>query len=154
VVTGVSADEPRYYVTRERLRGFRDAFADVGVGWDALTLVNAAANSRAAGADAAAYALDRADRSTAVLATSDVLALGVLEALRIRGLHAGQDVSVTGFDDIPEASTAGLTTINQPSVERGRLVGELLLDPPADVGARHRILPTSLVVRATTGPVG
>ena len=62
-------------------------------------------------------------------------------------------VSVTGFDDIPEAAGAGLTTMRQPSVERGRIAGEMLLDPPADPQARHRVLPTTLVVRATTGPV-
>jgi DNA-binding LacI/PurR family transcriptional regulator len=58
-----------------------------------------------------------------------------------------------GFDDIDEAATVGLTTIRQPGVERGRTAGEMLLDPPTDVAARRRILPTSLVVPATTGPV-
>ena len=62
------------------------------------------------------------------------------------------DVSVTGFDDIPEATVAGLTTVRQSSVERGRIAGELLLDPPEDPARRRRVLPTSLVVRATTGP--
>ena len=83
-------------------------------------LINAAGNQREEGAEAAAHALDRLDRATAILCTSDVLALGVLDALRVRGLQAGRDVSVTGFDDIPEAEAAGLTTIRQPSVERGR----------------------------------
>ena len=104
------------------------------------------------GAEAAAHALDRLDRTTAILCTSDVLALGVLDALRVRGLQAGRDASVTGFDDIPEAEAAGLTTIRQPSVERGRLAGELLLDPPEDPALRRLTLPVSLVVRSTTGP--
>jgi DNA-binding LacI/PurR family transcriptional regulator len=152
VVSGVSADEPLYFVTRERLRGFRDALAAVGVAWSDVTLINAAGNDRAAGSDAAALALDRVDRATAILATSDVMALGVLDALAVRGLKPGRDVSVTGFDDIPDAERAGLTTIHQPSVEKGRMVGELILDPPDDPQARHLVLPTSLVVRATTGP--
>jgi DNA-binding LacI/PurR family transcriptional regulator len=152
LVTGVSADDPPYYVTRERLRGFRDAFAAVGVAWADVVLINAADNSRPAGAEAAAFALDRADRCTAVLATSDILALGVLDAVRMRGLRAGHDVSVTGFDDIDEAATVGLTTIRQPGVERGRTASDLLLDPPQDAADRIRILPTSLVVRSTTGP--
>ena len=101
-------------------------------------LINAAGNQREEGAEAAAHALDRLDRATAILCTSDVLALGVLDALRVRGLQAGRDVSVTGFDDIPEADAAGLTTIRQPSVERGRLAGELLLDPPEDPGCALR----------------
>ena len=109
-------------------------------------------NKMTAGQEAAAHALDRLDRSTDILTTSDVLALGVLDALEDRGLQAGRDVSVTGFDDIPEAGQAGLTTIRQPSYERGRISGEMLLDPPEDPQARRRVLPTTLVVRKTTGP--
>lgn len=152
-VQNVMPEDLRYYVTGERSKGIRDAFASAGVSWEEILLVNAAGNSRAEGTRAAAFALDRADRATAILATSDVLALGVLDALAVRGLRPGVDVSVTGFDDIPQAATAGLTTLRQPSVERGRIAGALLLDPPPDPEARHRILPTSLVVRATTGPV-
>jgi DNA-binding LacI/PurR family transcriptional regulator len=147
-----SADDLRYYVTGERVRGFRDAFEAVGVPWHELTLINAADNSRAEGNLAAAFALDRRDRATAILTTSDVLALGVLDALTVRGQRVGRDISVTGFDDIPEAAAVGLTTIRQPSVERGRIAGELLLNPPEDPARRRRVLPTSLVVRATTGP--
>ena len=95
----------------------------------------------------------RADRCTAVITYSDVLALGVLDALAVRGLRPGHDVSVAGFDDIPEAATAGLTTMRQPAVEKGALVGELLLDPPDDPAARRVLLPTELVVRSSTGPV-
>jgi DNA-binding LacI/PurR family transcriptional regulator len=155
LVTGpVDADPDglRYYVSGERVRGFRDALAEAGVPWSDITLINAAENDRLVGAEAAGHALDRLDRSTAILSTSDVLALGVLDALAVRGLKPGRDVSVTGFDDIPEAAAVGLTTIRQPSVERGRIAGEILLDPPADPQARHRVLPTALVVRATTGP--
>jgi DNA-binding LacI/PurR family transcriptional regulator len=149
-----SADRAPYYVTRERLRGFADAFAAVGVPYGDLTVVHAATNDRASGAAAAAYALDRQDRSTAILATSDVLALGVLDAVRVRGLRAGRDVSVTGFDDIPPAAGAGLTTVAQPSAERGRLDGEILLAATDGMADRPavRYLPTTLVVRATTGP--
>jgi DNA-binding LacI/PurR family transcriptional regulator len=152
-VTIASPEEVRYYTAGERLRGFRDAFAEAGVAWADITALSAVANSRADGARAAAYALDRADRPTAVLAATDLLALGVLDALAVRGLRAGHDVSVTGFDDIADAGANGLTTIRQDPIERGRRSGELLLDPPDDP-ARHRVvLPTELVVRASTGPV-
>lgn len=151
-VDGVAPQDVRFYVTGERIRGFRDAFAEAGVPWDEILLINVAENTRVEGAAAAAYALDRRERATAILATSDVLAMGVLDALAVRGQRPGRDVSVTGFDDIPDAAKAGLTTVRQPSVERGRIAGELLLDPPEDPSRRHRFLPTSLVVRATTGP--
>lgn len=152
LVTIASPEEVRYYTAGERLRGFRDAFAEAGVAWADISVLSAAGNSREHGARAAAYALDRADRPTAVLAATDLLALGVLDALAVRGLRAGHDVSVTGFDDIADAASAGLTTIRQDPIERGRRSGELLLDPPDDPAQRRVVLPTELVVRASTGP--
>ncbi|GGR74702.1 LacI family transcriptional regulator [Micromonospora fulviviridis] len=134
--------------TRGRLTGFADAFAAVGVPWSAITVVNTAGNSRAAAAAAVAPVLAGDDPPTAVLACSDVLALGVLDA-------AGPDsgLSVTGFDDVAEAAAAGLTTVRQPAEEKGRLAAALLLEPPADPADGHLLLPTDLVVRTSTGPV-
>ncbi|MDG4832303.1 LacI family DNA-binding transcriptional regulator [Solwaraspora sp. WMMD1047] len=151
-VTLAGPEEIGYDVTRARAGGFRDALAEVGVAWSDMITVHAAANSREHGALAASYALDRADRPTAILAVTDLLALGALDAVLARGLRPGRDISVTGFDDIPEAAAAGLTTIRQPAVEKGVRAGELLLDPPADPTARQVLLPTELVVRASTGP--
>ncbi|MFG3577306.1 LacI family DNA-binding transcriptional regulator [Micromonospora chersina] len=134
--------------TRDRLAGFADAFAAVGVPWSAITVLNATGNSRAAAAAAVAPALAGEDPPTAVLACSDVLALGVLDA-------AGPDsgLSVTGFDDVAEAAAAGLTTVRQPAEEKGRLAAALLLEPPADPADGQLLLPTELVVRTSTGPV-
>jgi len=147
-----SPEEVAYYTSRERLRGYREAFAAAGVAWSSVTTVNVGGNGRSDGAAAAALVLDRAPRPTAIVALSDILALGVVDALRARGLRPGLDVSVIGFDDIPDAATASLTTIRQPAEERGRLSGQLLLDPPTDPAARTVVLPTELVVRASTGP--
>jgi DNA-binding LacI/PurR family transcriptional regulator len=145
-------DDVPSYVSRERFRGYRDAFAEAGVAWSDILTINAAGNSRHDGAVAAAHALDRAPRPTAVLAITDMLALGTLDALAARGLRPGHDVSVTGFDGIPDAAAAQLTTVRQSAIERGRIAGELLLDPPTDPAERHVVLPTELVVRASTGP--
>ena len=142
-----------HHVTRERLMGYRDALAEAGVDWADVITVSAARNSREGGARAAAHAIDRAPRPTAILAAADLLALGVLDALQDRGLRAGRDVSVIGFDDIPEAAAARLTTIRQPALDKGRIAGRLLLDPPDKAEDRQVVLPTQLVVRATTGPV-
>lgn len=147
-------DDAPHPTTRGRLAGFADAFAAVGVGWSDITVLTAAGNSRAAGATAVAAALDADAPPTAVLACSDVLALGVLDALAERGRAAGAGaVSVTGFDDIAEAATVGLTTVRQPAEEKGRIAAELLLDPPAEPAAGHVLLRTELVVRTSTGPV-
>ncbi|MDG4809701.1 substrate-binding domain-containing protein [Micromonospora sp. WMMD1120] len=145
-------DRVPHPTTHGRLAGFADAFAEVGVGWADLTLLNAPGNSRQAAAAAVAGLFDRPAPPTAVLAGSDVLALGVLDALaELPGERP--PVSVTGFDDVPEAAAAGLTTVRQPAEEKGRIAAELLLDPPADAAAGHVLLPTALVVRGSTGPV-
>jgi DNA-binding LacI/PurR family transcriptional regulator len=151
-VTVEKPDDLESYVSRERLRGYRDVFAEVGVDWSDIVTVNATGNSQREGEEAAAYALDRAPRPTAVIALTDVLALGVLDALAKRGLRAGRDVSVAGFDDIPDAATSQLTTVRQSATERGRVAAELLLDPPSDPARRHVVLPAELIVRASTGP--
>ena len=153
IVTLSSPEDVPYYVNRERLRGYRDALAEGGLSWPEVTTVNAMGNSAEAGAAAAAYVLDRAPRPTAIVAVTDLVALGVIDALEARGLQPGHDVSVIGFDDIPQAATSRLTTVRQPIVEKGRLAGQLLLDPPDEPNDRQLLLHTQLVVRASTGPV-
>ena len=92
---------------------------------------------------------------TAVFASNDVMALGVLDALRAAGLSVPTDVSVVGFDDVPLAGRVvpGLTTVRQPVDQVGRLATEVLIrlmagqdaDPPAP-------LPVELVERGTAAP--
>ncbi|MEG3636325.1 LacI family DNA-binding transcriptional regulator [Micromonospora palythoicola] len=145
------ADVP-HPTTRDRLAGFADAFATVGVAWPDLTVLTATDNTRAAGAAAVSELTHLPEPPTAVLACSDVLALGALDVLRADG-GWGRGVSVTGFDDIAEATPAGLTTISQPGEAKGRSAATLLLDPPVDAAAGQILLPTTLVVRSSSGPV-
>jgi DNA-binding LacI/PurR family transcriptional regulator len=140
-------DEGSLYVdSRARLEGLREALGPDAV----VTAVSAGHHSPDAGAAAAAFLLDRHDRPTAIACASDVLALGARDAIRQRGLTPGRDLSVSGFDDIPAAEAAGLTTIRQPIAEKGRLLGRMLLDP--EFTQRRVVLPTDLVVRSSTGP--
>jgi len=74
-----------------------------------------------------------------------------MQAVRRRGLAPGHDISVTGFDDIPAADAAGLTTVRQPIREKGRMLGRMLLDPTYT--DERVVLPTELVIRSSTGPV-
>lgn len=133
-----------------RLAGYRDAYEAAGLRW-ADVPVYQASNERAAGIRAARRVFDASPRPTAVLATTDVIALGVLDVARERGLRVPEDVSVVGFDDIPEAAPAGLTTVNQPIVEKGRTAGRLLTEPP-DTDPPRIVMPHELVVRTSTGP--
>ncbi len=128
-----------------RVRGIVAGLADVRP-----SVVTPGGNSRESGFRAGELLLDRHQRPTAIIALSDVLALGVMDAMARRGVVAGRDVSVSGFDDIPDAERSGLTTVRQPILDKGRLAGELLLDPARQ--PRQIMLPHELIVRASTGP--
>ncbi len=131
---------------RARLEGLR---AGLGDGAD-VVVVPAGADIEESGERATARVLALARPPTAVVALSDVLALGALTAARARGLAPGRDVTVTGFDDVPDAARAGLTTVRQPVREKGRLLASMLLDPART--ERRVVLPTELVVRTSSGP--
>ncbi|MBY8872482.1 substrate-binding domain-containing protein [Micromonospora sp. PLK6-60] len=141
------ADEAALYpYSRNRLAGVRDALpADAR-----LRVVSGGGNTSAAGRTAAHTIIAAADPPTAIAADSDVLAAAVVEVAAGQGLRVGHDLSVTGFDDVPAAAPAGLTTVRQPIHEKGQLMARMLLDP--DGTPDRVILPTELVVRASTGP--
>jgi LacI family transcriptional regulator len=91
----------------------------------------------------------------AVFVASDVVALGAIGALREAGRHVPDDVSVVGFDDIPLAGyfDPPLTTVRLPAYELGQAAGRALLARIADRAMPSRtLLPTELIVRASTAP--
>ncbi|WP_353941152.1 LacI family DNA-binding transcriptional regulator [Streptomyces sp. HUAS MG91] len=93
---------------------------------------------------------------TAVFAANDQMALGLLRALNERGRRVPDDVSVIGFDDIPESGSflPPLTTVHQDFGEVGRRCVESALRQVRQ-GAAERgttLVPTRLVVRESTGP--
>jgi DNA-binding LacI/PurR family transcriptional regulator len=139
-------EDSLYPYSRLRLAGIRS-----GLGSGArVRVLSAGRNASESGHAAAVAALDADPPPTAIAADSDVLAGAVLREVTRRGLAAGVDVSVTGFDDVPDASAAGLTTVRQPSREKGRLMGRMLLDPSYE--ERCVTLPTELIIRPSTGP--
>jgi DNA-binding LacI/PurR family transcriptional regulator len=102
--------------------------------------------------------LDLPEPPTAVFVCSDRMALGVYEALAERQLSVPDDISVVGFDDLPEARwvTPALTTIRQPLSEMAATALRLLLrlmDGDRPEGTRTE-LSTRLVERASTGAPG
>jgi DNA-binding LacI/PurR family transcriptional regulator len=132
-------------VSRERVAGYVAGLD----GAKPVPVYEALSNFPDCGERAAAAVLSLSPRPTALLCSTDVLALGAISALRERGLDVPGDISVTGFDDIPAAAPAGLTTIRQPLVEKGREAGRLLIEPGTE---REVILPVELVERDSTGP--
>jgi DNA-binding LacI/PurR family transcriptional regulator len=139
-----------YYCTSERLAGVRAAFEAAGIDWRAVPVEERAPHGRDAGRRAAAALLERPERPTALLAMSDELAIGALEAAAARGLAVPRDLSIVGFDDTPVAADAKLSTVSQPHREKGETAARLLLTP--DAQPARVVLPTRLVARDSTAP--
>lgn len=92
-------------------------------------------------------------RPTAVLAMSDMAAIGVMSAAAAAGLRVPDDLSVVGYDDIPMAAWTNppLTTVRQPIIEKGRLAARLLIQLMKGKAADSPSpLHTSLIVRSST----
>jgi alanine racemase len=140
-----------------RLAGYRAALAEYGLSLDDPGIQIVEAPTSWEGGQQAferLWATER--RPTAVVAMSDIMAIGVIDAARARRLHLPRDLSVVGFDDLPDARhmRPGLTTVRQPVEEKGRLAAELLVAAlQKEAGAIHHLLPTELVVRQSVAGV-
>jgi DNA-binding LacI/PurR family transcriptional regulator len=133
----------------DRLAGFRDALTDAGC-FDP-SLVAYGDFLLPSGEHAAQRLLDRRPDVDAIFAASDLMAVGVLRALRRTGRRVPDDVAVIGFDDAPIARTTDppLTTVGQPVEEVGaRAARELLgLINGTLVEQRQAVFDTELVLR-------
>jgi DNA-binding LacI/PurR family transcriptional regulator len=142
-------------LTTERLAGYREGLGSI---WNE-GLVRIARPNAPEPARVAALELLRLDRPpTAILAMSDILAIGALQAAAEVGVSVPSELSLVGFDDSPAAAMANpaLTTVAQPHEEKGRLAAEWLIEAVESGGdsqrRRREILPTELVVRESTAP--
>jgi DNA-binding LacI/PurR family transcriptional regulator len=153
-IGGPAADELGFTAADDRELGYLAVLDGAGLAVDA-TLRRYGPHERDHARALAQQLLELDPRPTAVFASSDVQAIGVLEAARIAGLRVPDDLSVVGFDDVEVARYAHLTTVRQPLFDSGRLGADLLLgalraDEPGPA-ERHE-LPLELVERATTAP--
>lgn len=155
-ITGSRHDELHFTTPRDRLEGYRRAMAAAGVPVPRQAVAHGDFTV-ASGQAAARRLLSRADRPTAIFAASDEMAFGVLSTARAQGLRIPEDLSVIGIDDHEMAELFELTTVAQPVREQGRLAARHLVQALASprgalVDTPQVVVPTRLVVRATTAP--
>lgn len=152
---GFIVGHPDHGASRQRLEGFRAAMRDSGRAVREDRVVQGYFSFRS-GYEAAEVLLGGDDRPTAIFASNDDMALGVLAVAHRCRLAVPTDLSVAGFDDTPAAmtSTPPLTTVRQPIFEMAAAAAGMLIEgawDPSDPGPPPaRELPFDLVVREST----
>ncbi|MEU4292761.1 LacI family DNA-binding transcriptional regulator [Kribbella sp. NPDC026596] len=149
----LGAGEPGHSTVDQRLRGFERAH-------EAHRLpvtpqqTRAITFDRGSGYQATRELLTRGQKFTAVFAATDVVASGVLVALREAGLRVPEDVSVVGYDDIPLARdlTPELTTVHVDHEELGRTAVRYALNRDRHAMNQHTVIGTHVIIRNSTGP--
>jgi DNA-binding LacI/PurR family transcriptional regulator len=139
-----------YEIPKRRIEGYLEVLDGSGSGYS-VVIWECSGSNEESGRTAAAGILSRESHPTAILATSDRLAIGFMDAARNRQLRVPQDIAVVGFDDIPAAKlvTPRLTTIRQPMADKGRLAVSSLLK---EKGSLRMKLPAKLIIRQSTDP--
>jgi DNA-binding LacI/PurR family transcriptional regulator len=139
-----------YDVVRLRLDGIT---AGLGVDRQTVPVYECWTHSLESAEIEAGRLLDAHPEITALVCTTDILALGAFRAAAARGLRVPEQLSISGFDDVPEAASAGLTTVAQPHAAKGRTAWTLLSRDNRDERESVReVLDTELVVRQSTAP--
>jgi LacI family transcriptional regulator len=148
---------PGNFDAAERLRGYRAAIRDAGLPPEPdLEMVGDF--SEGAGFRGAQALVRRASRPTAIFASNDAMAIGALSALRESGLAVPADIAVAGFDDIPMAAYVEppLSSVHVDISALGERATIRLLEALKQDGghtARREIVPTTLVLRRSGGPL-
>jgi DNA-binding LacI/PurR family transcriptional regulator len=138
----------------KREDGFKAALHAAGIG--GRTLTRHGPHRRAAARHLALELLRLPDRPTAIVAGSDVQAIGVLDAARDLNIDVPGELSVIGYDDIDLASHLDISTMRQPLAYSGERSADMLLDAlanPTDAQVHIEELSVEVIARNTTGPV-
>jgi LacI family transcriptional regulator len=149
---GFIAGSPSMLCSRARLDGYRAALEAAGLPL-ADELIQPGDFYHESGLEGARALLALEERPTAIFASSDQMAFGAYEAVRQAGLRVPDDVSVIGFDDIPDARhfLPPLSTVRQDFRALGeRAVSKLLAVLGGAQPESHSLIAPELVVRAST----
>lgn len=137
----------------DRLDGYRSALRTHHIP-EALELIYEGDFNQPDGYAGASVLLDLDSPPTTIFASNDVMAMGVMDAVRNRKMYIPEDISVLGFDNIPQSAMVfpPLTTVQQPLEQMGRVATQMLLDilKNPDKNVERIELPTELIVRDST----
>jgi LacI family transcriptional regulator len=148
---GFLAGRPDLESARLRERGYRTALRKAGIKIDP-SLIRIGGYQVDSAAEAARQMLEAQDRPTAIFAANDVSALATISVAGSLGVRVPEDLSVIGFDNVPESALSDppLTTIEQPIRQMGFEATEILIRLIAEQEVpEHTMLPTRLVVRGS-----
>ncbi|MGX7953515.1 LacI family DNA-binding transcriptional regulator [Tsuneonella sp. HG249] len=147
---GFVKGHPSHMASEERLYGYRKALERAGIAFEPALVIDGEFDFDS-GVRAAAALLSLPEPPTAIFASNDDMAAGVLAEAHSRGIDVPSALSVGGFDDTTLARTVWppLTTIHQPMAELARTAAEILI---AGGEINHRRLPHQLVERASVAP--
>ena len=147
---GFIKGHPNHMGSLDRLHGYCRALDRVGIAFDPALVCDGAFDFES-GVRAANYLLDLPSRPSAIFASNDDMAAGVLAVAHDRNIDLPGELSVAGFDDTTLARTVWppLTTIHQPMAELARTAAEILI---AGGDINHRRLPHTLIERASVAP--
>jgi LacI family transcriptional regulator len=162
---------PEFQCTHDRYQGYCKGLSDAGIALDPSLVLEG--NYQCEGGYQCARAFfAMSEPPTAIFASNDLTAYGVLDAADEQGVHIPQDVALVGFDDIPPSTHVqpALTTVHQPFKEMGRSAAQLLLTlinqrssfsagrgksqhsvDGQNAELPHVLLPTHLAVRKSCG---
>jgi len=149
---GLILPPPEIAYTGFRLAGYQEAMGHAGL---SETFIVHGDLTRVGGYNSAQLLMDAHPELTALVACNDLMAFGAMSAVQSRGMRVGEDIAVSGFDDLPEAEYVypPLTTVHQPIYEIGQRLVRMLIDiirgqAPDETQV---VLQPTFVVRASSG---
>lgn len=139
----------------DRVTGYQQALAEAGLNGNELIYYGA--YNEQSGYELTNQAMQELPKPTAIFGGNNFIAIGALKALRDRKLDVPGDISVVGFDDLPESMFMKpfLTVARQRAYEMGKLATELVLkriSGEPSQGHRELILPIEIILRESSGP--
>jgi LacI family transcriptional regulator len=146
----VSGEVKEDGVNYMRLQGYKDALDEYGISYDE-SLILPGYIGYEFGMEAAEKLLQNTRGITAVFATADIVAVGMVKGFRKKGIRVPQDISIIGFDDIYDAVLCdpSLTTVRQNIGDKGAAVAQLIVSAAknAKFPKKEVIIPIEIVER-------